>query len=757
MLKRHNTFSSLVVFAFILLVLCTAAYAGIFGAVRGIVHDPQHRPIGGADVTIKAVNSDWQQTVHTDSAGSFLLEAVPLGEYIIQVSSGGFAPQEQRVVINSGSVADLHFQLSVANANETVEVFDIASVVDPQSSSSQTLIGRSEIASSPGASRSNSMQMITNFIPGSYMVHDQLHVRGGHQVSWEVDGVPVPNTNIASNVGPQFDPKDIDTLEVGRGGYSAEFGDRTYGVFNVVPRSGFERNNGGELLLNYGSFNTTNDQISFGSHTQQFAYYTSLNGNYSELGLETPIDHVIHDKQAGGGALVSLIYNPLPSDQLRFVLSGRDDHYQIPNDFDLQDAGIRDVQNEHDIFANFSWVHSISQNILLTLSPFVHSNRAAFQGGANDTPLIPNTSTNSTYIGGQATVGITTNSHNVRAGFLVFGQRDKHFFGLVANDGSGLFVNQLIRPSGDSEALFFEDQWKATSWLTFNGGVRLTRFSGSQEETAADPRIGAAIQLPGIHWVLRGFYGRYYQAPPLSTVSGGTQTCPSDSLSNCLSLLDLADSQGLGFLPLRGERDEEYEAGLTIPVQQWALELTAFRTHAKNFFDHDVVGNSNIFFPLTIARARIRGWESTVRSPRLFKRAQLHLAYSHQFAQGGGGITGGLTDFSPPDLNLFYLDHDQRDTLSIGYEATLPWRSFTSGNFNYGSGFLDGNGPGHKPGHATFDFAIGKSFGESWSAQFSALNVSNNRFLLDESNTFGGTHFNEPRQYSVELRYKFHY
>ena len=42
------------------------------------------------------------------------------------------------------------------------------------------------------------------------MVHDQLHVRGGHQVTWAIDGVPVPNTNIASNVGPQFDPKDID-------------------------------------------------------------------------------------------------------------------------------------------------------------------------------------------------------------------------------------------------------------------------------------------------------------------------------------------------------------------------------------------------------------------------------------------------------------------------------------------------------------------------------------------------------------------
>jgi len=35
-------------------------------------------------------------------------------------------------------------------------------------------------------------------------------------------------------------------------------------------------------------------------------------------------------------------------------------------------------------------------------------------------------------------------------------------------------------------------------------------------------------------------------------------------------------------------------------------------------------------------------------------------------------------------------------------------------NVRYGSGFLDGDGPDHLPGHTTFDVSFGKGFGENW-------------------------------------------
>jgi outer membrane receptor protein involved in Fe transport len=60
-------------------------------------------------------------------------------------------------------------------------------------------------------------------------------------------------------------------------------------------------------------------------------------------------------------------------------------------------------------------------------------------------------------------------------------------------------------------------------------------------------------------------------------------------------------------------------------------------------------------------------------------------------------------------------------------------------------------------GHTTFDLAVGKSFADKYTVSLDALNVANRRVQLDNSLTFGGFHWNDPRQIYVEFRYRFHY
>ncbi len=269
-----------------------SAHATIFGQVHGVVHDPHHRPIAGAHIELHAATSAFTQSTVTTPGGEFTLSTVPLGDYIITVSQTGFATVKQRLTLASDTAPVLHFELQLATVEQSVSVENPAYTANVNTVTPTTLVSRETIGLTPGADRTNSLAMITDFTPGAYITHDMLHMRGGHQVSWLFDGVEVPNTNIASNLAAQINPKDIDYIEIQRGSYTSDIGDRTYGVFNVVPRTGFERNRDAELVVTAGNFFQTDDQFNFGDHNEKFAYYVSLNGNRSDYGLAPPVGEV---------------------------------------------------------------------------------------------------------------------------------------------------------------------------------------------------------------------------------------------------------------------------------------------------------------------------------------------------------------------------------------------------------------------------------------------------------------------------------
>jgi outer membrane receptor protein involved in Fe transport len=748
--RKYRLFAIIFIFGFIFnFIFSGVSSAQNSNSLRGIVHDPQHRPLPGAQVAIQGPAGFGAKTAVSDANGEFQLYDAPEGSYRITVSASGFVPIEQQAVVTAGKAPVLHFQLELAEVRQAVEVSGAASRLTTQTSTVQTAVSPREIAETPGADQTNSLAMITDFTPGAYMVHDMLHMRGGHQVDWFLDGIPVINTNIAANVAPLINPKNVEDLEIERGGYSSEYGDRTYGFFNVVTPSGFDRDNQAEIIASAGNLYSTDDQFNIGGHTKRLAYYASVDGNRSNLGLGTPVSQVLHDQESGTGGFFSLLYNRSAGDQLRWIASLREDHYQVPNTPDQQASGIRDLNNERDDLIGFHWTHTFSEGVALTVSPYYHFNSAHYTGGPQDTPFILDDNNRSHYYGARSVLQVDKHRNSVHLGLEVWGQHGNTFFGLTENPASEplnrAVLNQQEVHGANSETLFLEDQYKASSWLTLDLGLRVTHYGGLNQENAADPRVGASIRIPGSHWisrwVLHGYYAYYFQPPPLDSLAG-----PS---------LDFAAAQGYGFIPLQGERDIQHDIGLTIPVLGWSLGIDNFHTSARNFLDHDAIGNSGIFIPLTDLGAVISGTEVSVRSPRLFHVAQLRIAYSNQIAQGIGPVTGGLLEFVPS--GNFLLDHDQRNTATSVLNLALPRGIWAAPAYQFGSGFLNGNGPGHLPPHSTFDLSIGKRFGEKWMASANAVNIANTRYLLDTSNTFGGTHYINPRQMYVELRYRFHF
>ena len=439
-----------------------------------------------------------------------------------------------------------------------------------------------------------------------------------------------------------------------------------------------------------------------------------------------------------------------PQDQLRFVTQFRKDYFQIPYDpdpnsegnQDYDSSGLRDSQHETDGLATMSWVHSFSPSSLLQVSPFYHYNQAKYEPDENDYPIATTADRASNYGGLQASMTGQVKRNTLQGGIYAFGQHDTYKYGSVFNNGSFENFTMSEAASGGVIDEYISDNYKVTPWLTLIAGLRQSNFIGDITENTLSPRIGVAIQLPRLNWVFRGFYGKFYQPPPLLTASG--------------PLIDYANSTNTAFIPLYGEHDEEYQFGVQIPFRGWVLDADHFQTRINNFLDHSSVGESSIYFPVTIDDALVQAWELTLQSPRLWNFGQMHLAYSNQIAKQQGAITGGLICVpvaSPQcDVEPGYtpVDHDQRNTLDVGFYASLPWHFYGSANVYYGSGFANGDPNEQYPGdylpqHATVDASIGRNLGERTTLSVTGLNLANTRVLIDNSVTFGGFHYNDPR------------
>ncbi|MGB7264611.1 MAG: TonB-dependent receptor [Terracidiphilus sp.] len=755
--------------AVLLLITSLPVSATVFATVHGIVHDPEHRPIAGAEVTLKAVDSAFELHATTNANGEFTLPQAPIGVYQLIVAAKNFETATQALTVASGTAPILHIPLAVSGATESVIVRGTASAADTVTPT--TLITSQMIEETPGADRTIGMEMITDYVPGAYMTHDMLHMRGGHQTSWLIDGVEIPNTKIASNVGPQIDPKDIDSLETQRGSYAADVGDRTYGVFDVLPRNGFEFNRDGELLLYGGNLYTGEAQLSLGNHSEKTAWYASATGSRSNYGLATPVAAVYHDATNSESGFVSLIRNQTPKDQLRVDGQLRQDYFQVPYDPDPNDYettsgyyssyGLRDAQTERDSFVIANWVHTISPNALFSLAPFYHFNQSDYDSRSTDLPAATTWHQNSNYVGAQGDGHLEAGWNSFSGGLYSFYQKENDLFGVQVNDGSG--PSQPNTPANANAGLvefYIADHLRLGQYVTLLGGERFSIYRSGLDETAIYPRIGATVRIPRLNWVLRGFYGHYFQPAPILTVSS--------------SVLNYAGSLGGGedaFTPLPSERDEEHQFGIEIPYKGWMLDVDTFKNRVNNFLDHSNLGESNMYFPIAVDGALVRAWEMTLRSPSLAGWGQFHVSYSNQIAEQRGNIIGGFTcsiatdpacDLGP---DYFPVDHDQRDTLNAGFTANLPARTWFATNVYYGSGFtngLAGSGEGpyqgnNLPAHTTFDASIGHALGENWNLSATAINVTNHRVLLDNSVTIGGFHWNDPRMFAVEARYRFHF
>jgi hypothetical protein len=207
--------------------------------LRGKLVDEQGGVLPGVTVAIRHVETNATRTAVTDNLGHYFVPNLPPGTYEVRFELQGFGTTSRNAVLRVGQELTLDSALGVGAVAETVQVSGRAAVVETQATVGG-VITNSEIDTLPTIARDFSdLAKLTPGITSTGQSGMGFSTAGQKQYQNNVfvDGA----SNAMQFYGSQAEsfPQDwIQEFQVMTNGFSAEFGQASGGVLNVITRSG---------------------------------------------------------------------------------------------------------------------------------------------------------------------------------------------------------------------------------------------------------------------------------------------------------------------------------------------------------------------------------------------------------------------------------------------------------------------------------------------------------------------------------------
>ncbi|MGH9740408.1 MAG: TonB-dependent receptor domain-containing protein [Candidatus Acidiferrales bacterium] len=244
-----------------------AAAQQITGTIRGSVTDPSGAGVPGASVTATQIETGFTRSVETGRNGSYVLFALPVGHYRLEVTVNNFGKYVQNgISLDVNEIASVPVRLKVASITQEVQVQANTALIQPTVTSMGQVVGERELLDLPLDGRNFSQLGLLQ--PGVAPLTPGLMQAGGsvrQGQAYAVDGQRPESNNFLIDGADNFNAVDsgfvlkppIDAIAEFRiltHNADAEFGRSLGSTTNIITKSGTNQFHGAawEFLRNDG-------------------------------------------------------------------------------------------------------------------------------------------------------------------------------------------------------------------------------------------------------------------------------------------------------------------------------------------------------------------------------------------------------------------------------------------------------------------------------------------------------------------------
>jgi outer membrane receptor protein involved in Fe transport len=613
-----------------------------------------------------------------------------------------------------------------------------------------------------------------------------LHVRNDHaNVQFRINGVMLPDgvTGFGSVLATEL----IGTMALVTGALPAEYGMRTVGLVDITTRNDIF-NNSGSVSYYGGSRGTFQPSFEYGGTfgancpsstatpgTSKPSSSTTgadcfggvqyfFTGSYLQTteGIENalPTLNAIHDfsQQQKGFAYMSTFVDPYT--RLTLMAGTATNNFQIPNvtsapisstlvpplsSGTFNSAQLNENQYEDTQFGMLAMQRSLN-GFDGQLSYFTRYNDLHFTpdpvGDLLLNGIASDISRQSYTNGVQGDGSYQINpAHTLRMGFTVSGEQTVVDNTSLVQDlatGATESINDDVSKLGWLAGVYAQDEWKITSQLTMNAGLRFDQMWEYTDANQLSPRVSFTYK-PLENTTFHAGYARYFTPPVL------VEAAPA----NIALFSGTSGATPGGTNPVLPERSNYFDAGLDqkIPLGCYTavakdcssldLGIDAYYKLATDLIDNGLFGQALVLSAFNYAQGVVQGIEFSAKYHSGNLQAYANLAVGQEKATNVvsnqylfNNTTplpdlGGLTELQYVDSHWIYTDHTQIVTGSAGLAYQFCGRGSNSGeawwdtmcgtkvstDMIYGSGLRTGDANiGTESPYAQFNVGLSHEF-----------------------------------------------